>query len=313
MVKSRLSRAVMLCLVSIIILGLFAACAAPVEEEKVLSQIEITDQLGRTVRLAGVPQSIVSLAPSNTEILFALGLGERVLAVTDYCNYPPEAEEKPSVGGFSTPNIEKVVAYSPDLILAGSIHEDRVIPQLEQKGFTVLALESSILEEVMESIAFVGAVAGKEKEAAELLTAMRLRIKSVTDKTDGLSIEQRPRVFYAVWHDPLKTAGGDTIHSELIQKAGGTNIAGDLAGYAGIGLETVLDANPQVIIASTTHGSSGELTFRFMETEPRLSTTDARRYHRVYHLDGNLVSRTGPRLVDGLEIFARFIHPELFP
>ncbi|MFC2018984.1 ABC transporter substrate-binding protein [Chloroflexota bacterium] len=310
--ESRLSRAVMLCMVLIIVLGLSAACTAPVEEEKVLSRIEVTDKLGRTVILAKVPQRIVSLAPSNTEILFALGLGERVLAVTDYCDYPPQAEEKPSVGGFTTPNIERVVAYSPDLILATSIHEDRVIPQLEQKGLPVLALKSRTLEDVMAAITFVGTVTGKEKEAAELLTAMRLRIKSVTDKTDNLPEGQRPRVFYAVWHDPLKTAGGDTIHNELIRKAGGINIAEGLSGYAGIGLETVLDTNPEVIIASTTHGSSGELIFQFMETEPRLSITAARRQQRVHHLDGNLVSRTGPRLVDGLEVFAGFIHPELF-
>ena len=310
--KSNLPKSLLLYLLSTIAaLSLFAACAAPAEKITTPT-IEVTDQLGRVVRLDKVPQRIISLAPSNTEILFALGLDDRLVAVTDYCDFPPEAKEKPSTGGFSTPNIEEVVALSPDLIVATSIHESRIIPQLEQKGFTVLALNPKTLGEVMEAIALVGGVTGKEDKASELVAVMQNRIKAVTDKTDNLPPEQRPGVFYCLWHDPLKSAGSGTLQQELIQKAGGINIAQDLSDYANISLEAVIVANPGVMIAGVSHGSGQDLNFQFIQTEPRLSETAARQHENVYMIDGNLTSRPGPRIVDGLEAFARFIHPELF-
>ncbi|MFC2001774.1 ABC transporter substrate-binding protein [Chloroflexota bacterium] len=299
------------CLISLILLSLFAACAPP-PREITPSPIEVTDQLGRIVKLDKIPQRIISLAPSNTEILFALGLSDSIVAVTDYCDYPPEVEDKSSIGGFSTPNIEEVVAHSPNLILAASIHEDKIIPQLEQKGLTVLALKPKTLDEVLAAITLVGDVTGKEREASELLAKMQGRIKAVTGNTARLTGEQRPRVLYYIWHDPLKVAGSGTLQDELIQKAGGTNIARNLTDYADISLEAVIDANPEVMIASVSHGSSRELTFQFIGTEPRLKDTAARQNNRIYMVDGNLVSRAGPRIVDGLETFARFIHPELF-
>jgi len=309
--KRKLLTVGILCILLIILLSLLTACA-PSTEKIASSQIEITDQLGRVVRLDKIPQRIISLAPGNTEILFALGLADRLVAVTDYCDYPPEAKAKPSIGGFSTPNIEEVIALSPDLVLAASRHENKIIPQLENKGLTVLALSPKTLDEVLAAIALVGEITGTEERVSELVAEMQNRIKAVTDKTDSLSQEQRPRVLYTVWHDPLMAAGSETLHDELIRKAGGTNIARDLKGYANISLEAVIAANPEVMISSVSHGSSQELTFQYLKTESRLSTTDARKNNRVYQIDGNLASRAGPRLVDGLEMFAEFIHPELF-
>ena len=309
--KSKLRQLRMLCLVSVTLLSLFVACTAPAKEATP-SPIGITDQLGRVVKLDRIPQRIISLAPSNTEILFALGLANRLVAVTDYCNYPPQAEEKPSVGGFSTPNIEEVIALSPDLILATSIHEKRIIPQLEDKGFTVFALDPQTFDEVLEAIILIGEIAGKEKEASGMVAAMQKRIKAVTDKTDSLPWEQRPRVFFVTWHDPLMTPGAETRHDELIQKAGGTNIAEDLTGYADISLEAVIEANPEVIIAGVGMGTGKDLTFQFAKTEPRFRNTDALRNNQVHAIDVDLAGRPGPRIVDALEQFAEFIHPELF-
>ncbi len=309
--KSKLCRVVVFCLVSVVIISLFAACAAPADEAAP-STIEVTDQLGRVVKLEKIPERIISLAPSNTEILFALGLADKVVGVTDFCNYPPEAEEKPSIGGFSTPNIEEVVALSPDLILAASIHEKRIIPQLEGKGLTIVALDPKTVDEVLESIALVGEVTGKREEASGLVAEMRNRIKAVTDKSDNLSETERPRVLYAVWHDPLMAPGSRTLQDDLIEKAGGINITRDLTGYAAITLEAVIATNPEVMIAGGGHGAGAGLNFQFIKTEPRLRNTDARRNNRVYGVDGDLVSRPGPRIVEGLERFAEFIHPELF-
>ncbi len=298
-------------LVPVILSGFLAACTpAPVEPAP--SSFEVTDQLGRVVAFEQVPQRIISIAPSNTEIVFALGLEDKLVAVTDYCDYPPEAEEKPSIGGFSTPNIEEIVAHYPDLVLAASRHEKKIIPQLEQQGLTVLALAPSNLSEVIAAITLIGQVTGKEAEAAGVVAGIQARVKAVTDKTDGLPAEQRPRVFYALWHDPLMTAGSGTIQDELIRKAGGTNIAAVLNDYADISLESVLDTDPEVMIAGVSHGSGQSLNFQFISEEPRLDGTTARKNDRVHAIDGNLTSRPGPRLVDGLEQFAEFLHPELF-
>ena len=297
--------------ICVVLLSVLVACVSPAEEVA-SSPIEITDQLGRVVRFSSIPQRVVSLAPSNTEILFALGLADKVVAVTDYCNYPPEAKEKPSIGGYSTTNIEEILALSPDLILATSIHEKRVIPQLEERGLAVFAVNSRTLDEILAAITLVGEVTGKKSEASTLVVEMQNKIKAVTDKTGSLTPAQRPRVFFVTWHDPLKTPGTGTRHDELIQKAGGTNIARDLTDYAGISLEAVIEANPEVIIAGVGMGSGKDLTLQFARNESRLRNTAARINNRVYAIDVDLAGRPGPRIVDALERFAEFIHPELF-
>jgi len=309
--KSRLYKFGVLSLVLAMLLALLAACA-PSSEGAQRPGIAVTDQLGRVVSVEAVPQRIISLAPSNTEILFALGLAEQVVGVTDYCDYPPEAEATPSVGGFSTPNIEEIVALSPDLVLATSMHEKRVIPQLEDKGLAVFALNPRTVDEVLEAITLTGEITGREKEASRLTREMQWRIKAVTDRTDDLSEEQKVRTFYVLWHDPLMTAGSGTLQDDLIRKAGGINIARDITGYGDIGLEAVLASNPEVMIAGTGHGSAEDLTFKFIQTETRLEGVAARKNNRVYSVDADLASRGGPRIVDALEQFAAFIHPELF-
>jgi iron complex transport system substrate-binding protein len=298
--------------VSLILAGVTSCDQARSSEEADPSSIEVSDQLGRIVKLEGIPQRIISLAPSNTEILFALGLADRVVGVTDYCNYPPEAQDKPSIGGFSTPNMEEVIALSPDLVLAADIHEDEIIPQMEEKGISVLAITPLTIDEVLEAIILIGEVTGTEEEASQLLADMRDRINRVTGLTASLPEEERPGVFYFVWHDPLMVAGASTFQDDLIQKAGGINLAAGLDEYATLSLEGVLQANPAVMIVGTSHGSGEDLTLQFIETETRLRETDARQNDRVYDIDGDIASRSGPRLVDALEQFARFIHPELF-
>jgi iron complex transport system substrate-binding protein len=276
------------------------------------SQIVITDQLGRTVKFDKIPQRIISLAPSNTEILYALGLADKVVAVTDYDNYPPEVKQKPSIGGFSTPDIEKIISLSPDLVLATEIHQQEVIPYLEQRGITVVALAPKTLDEVLESITLVGKVTGTDKEASELVAEMQTKIKAVIDKTSTLPESERPRVFYIAWHDPLMTAGSDTFEDELVKTAGGVNIAQNLSGYPVISLETVVAANPQVIIAGVGMGTGADLPLQFAQTEPMLKNTDARLNNRVYGVSTDLSGRAGPRIVDALAQFASMIHPELF-
>jgi len=269
----------------------------------------VTDDLGRPVNIEKIPRRIISLSPSNTEILFALGLGEKVVGVTEYCNYPPKAKDKEKIGGFSTPDIERIIALEPDLILAESRHAKEVIPALEERGFTIFASAPKSLDGILEDIRIVGEITGKAKEAYELVAEMESRIEAVTDKTKEL---ERLRVFYITWHDPLWSVGSGTIINELIEKAGGINIFQDITGHEVVDIETLIVRNPEIIIACTGHGEAEGKPFEWAKEESRLRVTEARKDNRVYQIDADLVSRAGPRIVDALEEFAQFIHPEIF-
>jgi len=242
-----------------IIIVWLVACAPNAGEELsaprvegTIFPLEVVDQAGRTVRVAELPEKIISLAPSNTEILYAIGLGDKLVGVTEYCDYPEEAKQKPQIGGYSTVDIEKVVEIEPDLVLATRIHEGEVIPRLESYGLTVVVLAPKTVEEIIESIDLIGQVTGKGEEASQLTLEMEARVKMITDRTAVLPEEQKPNVFYVLWYDPLTTAGsGSRIH-DLIVKAGGNNIAGDLSDYPDISLETVISMNPQVGLKMST-------------------------------------------------------------
>ncbi len=297
-------------LISALLLCFLAACTAapPVTTAPPLS---ITDQAGRQVNFKALPQRIISLAPSNTEILFALGLESKIVGVTDYCNYPPEGKQKPSIGGFSTPNIEEVVAKSPDLVLAANIHISKIVPQLEARGLTVMVLNPKNIDQIAAAITLVGRATGKEKEAVTLTSSLRQRVKAVGEKASLLS--SRPAVCFIVWHEPLNVAGSGTFHDELIQIAGGYNIAGKLSGYSkDFSLENLVMANPQVIIAGVGMGTGEDKPLQFIKTESRLKDIPARINNRIHAIDQDIAGRAGPRIVDALEEFAKFIHPEVF-
>jgi len=283
-----------------LVLGLVVPACSPVEPAGSL----VVDDLGRLVAINGTPQRIVSLAPANTEILFALGLGEKVVGVTEFCNHPPEALDKEKVGGYYPPDIEKIIALNPDLIFATDIHRHEVIPALEEKGFTVFALAPQTLDEVLESIQKAGTVTGKEEEALELVDEMESKIAEIEEKTSEL--EERPRVFYITWHDPLWTVGRQTWIDDLITIAGGANIFSQyFQSGAMVELEWVISLNPEIIIAS-------QWSFEWANNATELELTDARKNGRIYQSEDDLVQRSGPRLVNALEWFAYFIHPEIF-
>lgn len=297
-------------IVALVLTGLVGCGREPSTETP--SRNEFTDQAGRVVHFDKVPQKIVSLAPSNTEILFALGLGVRVVGVTDYCDYPPEAKEKTHVGGYWTPNVETIVSLAPDLVVAQSLHESEVIPQLEKYGMTTIVLEPKTLDEVLDAITLVGKITEKTKEASTLVKDLQSRIDKVTNKTKNLAESERPSVFFITWHDPLITVGSNNLIDDLIIKAGGRNIFHNLEGSPTVSLEEVLQANPGVIIAGIGMGTGEDLPLQFARDESRLSGTSALINDRVYSVSIDLSGRPGPRIVDALEQFARMIHPELF-
>ncbi len=298
-------------MIMVIGIALSAAACSTGNSTTTNGSIQITDQLGRTVTLNGTPQRIISLAPANTEILFALGLGDKVVGDTDYCNYPAEAQNVSKVGGFSTPTIEKIVALEPYVVFAAPIHEDTVIPQLENLGIKVIALAPTTINETYDAIELVGNVTGVQKAADTLVKNMKARINAVTSLVANLSDKEKPNVFYIVWHDPLMSAGGDTLQSQIIELAGGKNIFVNSSGYPPVSLETVLDRNPDIIIASTGMGSGVDAPLNWALNESRLQVTNASKEGKIFSINTDLTGRFGPRIVDAVEEMFRLIHPDL--
>lgn len=283
------------------------------KEEPPTFPITVVDDAGRQVTVLHLPQRIVSLAPSNTEILFALDLGEKIVGVTDYCDYPEAAKSKPRVAGYSNPNIEKLISLEPDLIVAESIHERMVVPALERLGLTVFVTSATSLDRVLHDIEIIGKITGRNRAAKKLVDSLRSRIDAVSSKTNVLTPEQRPRVLYVCWHAPIWTMGSETFIDDLISKAGGNNIfASDFRKSRAVSLEAVISKNPQVILVSGM-GTSGDIIYSSITSEERLRSVDAIVNQRVYKVsDASLIERPGPRIVEGLEEVARYIHPELF-
>jgi iron complex transport system substrate-binding protein len=287
--------------------------AEPKLEEPPTFPLTVVDDLGRTVKIEKLPQRIISLAPSNTEIIYALGLEDRLVGTTDYCDYPEAAKYKPRVAGYVNPDLEKVVSQQPDLIIAEAIHENTVLPALEKLGLTVIVTSATSLDVVLDDIKLIGEITGKNSAATKLVDDLTKRIQAVETKTAGLTTEQRPRVLYTIWYDPIWTMGSETFIDDLIWKAGGTNIfSKDFEKSHVVSLEAIIAKNPQIIIVSGM-GTTGDLIYNNIKKETRLRGVDAMRDGRVYKIsDANLIERPGPRIVDGLEEVAKFIHPEIF-
>ena len=213
--------------------------------------ITVTDSLGRKVTIDHLPQRIVSLAPSNTEILFALGLDDRIAGVTDFCDYPEKAKLKQHVAGYMTPDLEKLVMIGPDLVLAESIHEKTVLPALEKVGLKVIVLSSYTVDEIISNITLVGQVTGSSEAASQLTKQLSARINTVTSKTAILPADKRLRVMYVIWYDPVWTMGGKTYIDDLITKAGGNNIfSADFEKSRIVSPESIVNKNPQVVIVT---------------------------------------------------------------
>jgi iron complex transport system substrate-binding protein len=272
--------------------------------------IALTDDIGRTVELASTPQRIISLAPSNTEILFALGLGDKVVGVTDFCDYPEEAKAIEKVGSYFEPNIEKIFSLSPDLVLAITGLPE-VIAKLEELGIPALILDPPDLEGVLADIQLVGKATGAEREAEALISEMRERIAGVTEK--AAEVEERPRVFCEIdATDPSKpwTTGPGSFMDAMIQLSGGTNVAADAESpWVQLSAEEIIAKDPEIIIlADSKYGVTAES----VSDRPGWGVITAVKERAIYDIDDDLISRPGPRIVDGLEIVAKIIHPELF-
>ncbi len=272
----------------------------------------ICDDVGREVEIPSPCERIISLSPSNTEIVFALSLGEKLVGVTTYCNYPEEAREKEKVGTLNEINLEKVVELEPDLVLASSLTPPEVVERLGGLGITVFVLDPHSIDEVIGDIEKVGIISGAEDKGQELKEAMEQKIEEVKSKVSHLSPEERPTVFHLIWHEPLWTAGKDTFINEFITLAGGQNVVADLSGYITVDLEEFVRRNPDIITVVENPGEGGDLSYQFLLSDSRLRVVKAIQDHKVFPVDGDIASRSGPRVVDALYMYACIIHPEIF-
>ena len=285
----------------------------PKAEELPSFPLTVVDDLGRTIEIKELPQRIVSLAPSNTEILFALGLEDKIVGTTDYCDYPEAAKSKTRVAGYTMPDMEKLISLEPDLVLAEAIHEKTVLPALEELGLTVIVGSATSVDIVLSDITLVGQVNGKSGTAAQVVNGLTQRVEAITSKTESLTSEERLRVLYVCWHKPIWTMGAETFINDLIWKAGGINVfADDFEKSRVVSMEAVVTENPQVIIVSGM-ATTGSLVYNSIKNESRLRGVEAIVKNQVYKIsDANLIERPGPRIVDGLEEVAKLIHPEIF-
>jgi len=275
--------------------------------------IILTDGLGRTVQLETPAQRIVSLAPSNTEILYALGAGSQLIGRDDLSDFPPEAKALPSIGGWMGKfNYEVIASLKPDLVLASGLNTADQVKALEDLGLTVFYVGNPAdLEGMYTNLQDTARLAGKENEASSLIASLKTRVAAVEERI--ATVQTRPTVFYELdASDPAKpyTTGPGTFLDALITMAGGQNVAADLGtAWAQISQEDLLVKNPEVILlGDAAYGVNPES----LAERPGWEAISAVKNGKIYTFDDNLVSRPTPRLVDGLETLARLVHPEAF-
>jgi iron complex transport system substrate-binding protein len=268
----------------------------------------VKDMTGREVTVAAPPRRIVSLVPSVTEILFTIGGQDRLAGVTDFCDFPPEARRKPRVGSMLAPSLEAIVALRPDLVVATTAgNRQETFDQLARLGIPVYVVNPSRLAEVLELMTRLAALTGRSEAAEPVVAALRGRIQAVRTRVTPLP---RPRVLYVLWPEPLIVPGRGALITELIAAAGGESVTADGGeAYPRYSVEAALARAPEVILLAR-HGTPSSRISR--EQWARFRTLPAIRAGRFHDVDGNLLHRYGPRVVDGLERLARLIHPEAF-
>ena len=268
------------------------------------------DDMGREVSMARIPQRIVSHVPSITETLFALGLGERIVGVSNCCDYPEAAKLKPEVGNYFNPSIERIVSLKPDLVLTDGHSES--VKQLDSLGITYLVIDPQDIDGIFRDVELLGKVTGTEKEANKLVKDMKERTARIISMVEGTP---RVRVFYIIDATDLNnpwTAGPGSFIDYLITTAGGENVAAKAqSAWIQFSIEEVINSDPEIIILPTKHGTAF-ISPEVLKEHPAWQETTAVKQDKIFIIDEDPIVRSGPRIVQGLEEMARIIHPELF-
>jgi iron complex transport system substrate-binding protein len=283
--------------------------------------LSVIDDEGYATNFISVPQRIISLAPSNTQIVFAIGLGNKVVGVTDYDHTPYNftawiaAGNMTSVGGFSTPNKETIASLNPDLILATPINDPDVVT-LRNLGYKVLVLNPNDVNGVFNDISMVGKATSADQNATTLVNSLTSKINAIEAKIAAANLP-KPKVYYEVWTPPLMSAGGTSFISDVISKAGGINIFGnETQQYPTVSSETIVQKNPDVILLPTDMANTGEAPFygtvNDVKARPGWSSISAIQNNRVVIVNGDLFAEAGPRIADQIEAAAKAFYPTIF-
>jgi len=275
----------------------------------IVSAQTVTDETGATLEIPDFAQRILPLSPSLVETLFALGLDERIVGVTEFATYPPATAGKPKVGTFFNPSLEKILALGPDLVIVGSERQDaKTSAALKKFKIPVYRVKPVDLETIYVSIRNLGAITGTKKRARKIIAEMKTKVAAIENRVAGL---KPARVFYQVGVDPIVTANRKTFAADLISRAGGILVTADNPiRYPVYAIEKIIVDAPEVIIISSMSPDTDYERFRL--SWRRWATIPAVRNQRIYVVDSDTVDRPSPRIVDGLARIAGFIHPEVF-
>lgn len=276
--------------------------------------VTVTDDYGVQVSAPSQPQRIVSLSPSNTEILGALGLIDQVVGVTDYSNYPAEAATKTNVGGYTEINSEKVVALNPDIVIADSGNGNETIDYLRGLGLNVVVLNPTDIEGILKDIVLVGKATGTEDKANSLVDSMSDRINSIKEKVATSST--KPTVAHVVSYDPIYVAGKDTYQDQVISVAGGKNAFSNIDGWGTINIENLINKDPDYVMINSGTGMLDENgsnpVYDYFKQNTQVQSLTAVKNDHFILVEADIISRGGPRIVDAIEMVAELIHPECF-
>lgn len=267
--------------------------------------VEITDYNGNVVTIEKKPETIVSLAPAVTEVLYALGAGDRVVGVTELCDYPPETAEVDKVGDFEGPNVELVLEKNPDLVISGGYMHEEAMETLTDAGITVLPVEAESFDNVYASIENIGKAVGASDAAAEMIEGMRSDVAEVQEQVADLP---PVRVFYMLsYGEEIWTGSAGTFIHDMIGYAGGLNIAAEAdTPWTRYSMEALVEGNPEVIVCDVYVDPDA------VKADPALQSVDAVVNDRVYPVsDTDVFTLGGPRLIQGLQELVGMLHPEL--
>ena len=279
--------------------------------------MNVTDNFGRVITLTHAPQRIVSLSPANTEILFALGAGDKLVGGTDYDDYPAEAKNVTHVSGFSGVSYEKIGNVSPDVIFAEDITSEDAVNKLQSMGYPVIVLKNSNMTSIENNIKLMGQVTGTEDNATALVKSIDDRMGSISAKTANLTAAQKPSVLLLAGYVPgesIYVYGSGTYGDDLIKLAGGTNAAANITDFKVMSSEAIASADPDYIIVPVDGLMTTNDSFNQFKNGSLAWMTNMKAYknNHIIMVDGNLMERPGPRLPDAGMAMAKAIHPELF-
>jgi len=266
--------------------------------------ITVTDGTGVTVTMDQPATRIVSLAPANTEIAYAIGAGDKMVAGTTYDDYPEEAKSLPKSGDFASPNVEKIASFNPDLVLAAGGIQDKLRSKLEQLGMTVYVVDPKTYDAVMTDITNLGRLTGSAAQAQQVAATMQ---KAKDDAQAQVASAAKVTTFLEIYSKPLMTAGGETFIDDMITMAGGTNLGATAgSGFPTFSTEVLFKNDPAVYIAdSGSMGEPGDIAKR-----SGFADLTAVKDGHVYVIDDSTIARPGPRLAQGLQELVKMIHPE---